>query len=187
MELRILQRNDEGFVLITSMMIMVILTIIGIMAVSTTEIELMVAGNDKVAKAAFYRADSGIFTAPKVIREAIDAGPGIEVRSMALDYDPAPDSDQEEFFRKIMGFNDATTNIAFSQGEGEIDTDIYRSGAAKLPGESVEFASGYDGGPTTSQGVGIFYTLNATGTAPANAESTIQALYRFIPGRPGGL
>lgn len=177
------KNQEEGFVLITCMMIMVVLTIIGIMAVSTTEIELLVAGNDKVAKSAFYRADSGIFTAPKVVREAIDVGPGLDIGTMSLD----SGGDQNEFYRKIMGFEDDTGNIRFPQGEGDIDTDIYRSGAGKLPGESVEFASGYDGGPSSSQGVGILYTLNATGTAPADATSTIEALYRFIPGRPGGL
>ena len=178
-----LQGKEDGFVMVTCMMIMVVLTLVGIMALSTTDIELRIAGNDKVAKTAFYRADSGIFTAPKVVREAIDVGPTLDISTMNLDGGGL----QSEFYRKMMGFDTTAGNIAFQQGDGSISANIFRSGTEQLPGESVEFASGYGGGPTSSQGTGILYTINSTGDAPDNAISTIEALYLFIPGRPGGL
>lgn len=173
--------------MIACMMIMIVLTIVGIMAVSTTQIELMISGNDKVAKSAFYRADSGIFTAPKVVREVIKEGPSVDISTMTVT--PESAGSQKEFYRKVVGYNTAQPdpNISFTQGEGNLNTDIFRSGEEQLPGESIEFASGYDGGPTSSQGVAILYRLSATGTAPGNAVSQITALYKFIPGRPGGL
>jgi len=179
--------REDGFVMIACMMIMIVLTIVGIMAVSTTQIELMISGNDKVAKSAFYRADSGIFTAPKVIREVLKVGPTVDISTMTIV--PESAGSQKEFYRKVIGFNTAQPdpNISFTQGEGDLDTDILRSGQEQLPGESIEFASGYDGGPTASQGVAVLYRLSATGTAPGNAVSQITALYKFIPGRPGGL
>ncbi|MBV5329868.1 MAG: hypothetical protein JZU65_19945 [Chlorobium sp.] len=50
--------NEEGFVLVTSLMIMVILILFGIFALNTTTTELRVAGNDRVAKEDFYNQES---------------------------------------------------------------------------------------------------------------------------------
>lgn len=65
----LLFRRENGFVLVTVMMILLILTIIGIMATSTTNIELMVAGNDKVHKQTFYQADGGTELAERLVFE----------------------------------------------------------------------------------------------------------------------
>jgi len=50
--------NEGGFVLITSLLMLVILTIIGISATNTTTTEVQIAGNDKFAKKEFYNLES---------------------------------------------------------------------------------------------------------------------------------
>ncbi len=50
--------SEEGFVLVTALIFMVILTVIGISATRTTQFELNIAGNDRVAKVNFYNAES---------------------------------------------------------------------------------------------------------------------------------
>lgn len=180
-------KQEEGFVLVTCMMIMMVLTIVGIMASTTTQMELMISGNDKVAKSAFFRADSGIFTAPKVVRETLSTGPTLDIRTMKINDLPVGDS-QLPFYRELMGFSATAGNINFDQGEGNIDADILRSGETPLVGDSTEFASGFDaGGGGGGMAVGLLYTITSTGTAPGNAVSQLEAVYRFIPGRPGGL
>ena len=51
--------NEQGFVLIASLMMLMVLMIIGIAATNTTTIELQISGNDKVQKMNFYVAESG--------------------------------------------------------------------------------------------------------------------------------
>ena len=51
--------NEEGFVLIASLMMLVVLMIIGIAATNTTIFELQISGNDKAQKMEFYVAESG--------------------------------------------------------------------------------------------------------------------------------
>jgi hypothetical protein len=51
--------REKGFVLVATLMILLILTIIGISATSTTMIELMIAGNDRIHKSSFFQADAG--------------------------------------------------------------------------------------------------------------------------------
>jgi hypothetical protein len=53
-------KNEEGFVLVIALIILVFITIIGISATTTTDIELQIASNEKSRKIVLYAADAGI-------------------------------------------------------------------------------------------------------------------------------
>jgi len=53
------QKNENGFALISTILILAILTFIGVAATNTAVFELKIAGNEKQAKQRFYAADSG--------------------------------------------------------------------------------------------------------------------------------
>jgi Tfp pilus assembly protein PilX len=53
-----LVNNEDGFVLVASLLIMLILVIMGIAANNTTTIEFQIAGNEKVSEQTFYVAES---------------------------------------------------------------------------------------------------------------------------------
>lgn len=53
-------RNEEGSILIFTLLIMLVLTIIGLAASRTTDIELKITANDILNKKAFSSADAGI-------------------------------------------------------------------------------------------------------------------------------
>jgi hypothetical protein len=52
------RRNEAGSVLVVSLLILVLLTIIGISAMNTSNVELKISGNEKVYKMALYAAES---------------------------------------------------------------------------------------------------------------------------------
>lgn len=54
-------KNQNGVALLTALMVMSLLTIIGISASNTTNIELKIAGNEKVSFQAFYVAEAGVY------------------------------------------------------------------------------------------------------------------------------
>lgn len=58
--------NEQGFVLIASLMMLMVLMIIGIAATNTTTLELQISGNDKLNKQTFYQADA-------VVNEAVQS------------------------------------------------------------------------------------------------------------------
>lgn len=202
------KNNETGFVLVACLMMLMVLTLVGLMATNTSIIELKVSANDKLAKTAFYRADSGIYTIPKLIRRTVEDGdPGtptsITVDGMKLndpvllEEDPDDyDSDDEKtkmFYDRIYGFDANRTSSDFHLGTETVEVFIERTGTENLPGGSVEFASGYEGvGHGSTGGVAVLYTLDSTGIAPDQANgrdavSTINALYKLIPGTAGGL
>ena len=57
-----IRRSEEGFVLVTSMIILVTLTLLGIAAIMTSTIEIKIAGNDRLHRETFYQADGGTAT-----------------------------------------------------------------------------------------------------------------------------
>jgi Tfp pilus assembly protein PilX len=53
-------KNENGSVLIIALIMLVLLTVLGITATSTSNIELQIAGNERIYKRAFYVANAGI-------------------------------------------------------------------------------------------------------------------------------
>ncbi|UCF83665.1 MAG: hypothetical protein JSV50_21290 [Desulfobacteraceae bacterium] len=51
-------KNENGSVLVVALLILVLLTIIGISAMSTTNVELKISGNEKSYKMALYAAEA---------------------------------------------------------------------------------------------------------------------------------
>jgi len=59
--------NEQGFVLIASLMMLMVLMIIGIAATNTTNIELQISGNDKLSKQTFYQAETAVNEAVQIL------------------------------------------------------------------------------------------------------------------------
>jgi hypothetical protein len=53
-------RNEKGLVLIIALLILLVLTLIGISAISTTTFENSISGNERVGTDAFYASEAGI-------------------------------------------------------------------------------------------------------------------------------
>ena len=53
-------RNEKGLVLIIALLILLVLTLIGISAISTTTFETNISGNERVGTDAFYASEAGI-------------------------------------------------------------------------------------------------------------------------------
>lgn len=62
-------RNDNGYVLITSLLMLTTLMIIGIAATNTTTFELQISANDKAAKQNFYEAEATAYEGGIVIKK----------------------------------------------------------------------------------------------------------------------
>ena len=53
----LLPRNEEGAVLVLCLITLVLLTLIGVSATTTSRLEVEISGNDKTYKEAFYAAE----------------------------------------------------------------------------------------------------------------------------------
>jgi hypothetical protein len=60
-------QNEEGTVLVVALVLLVLLTIIGLSASTTSQIEIMIAGNERVYKQNFYRAEGAAMQATQIL------------------------------------------------------------------------------------------------------------------------
>lgn len=182
--------NEDGFVLIVALFVLILLTIIGISATSTTTIDLQISQNDKASKIAFYNADGGIYPTVKLISQTINEGAQISGSDLGtIGYLNRPSGDTTTFFNQAMGYDayDAgTLDIQFALGNNNVNVDVNRTGQKTLVGGGAEFASGAEGiGGGAS--VAAFFAVDSFGSGPYNANSNVGANYRKVVGVPGGL
>lgn len=179
-----MHQREHGSILLTTMVVMVLLSILGMAAIDNSSVEVKLAANSKFHQVAFYNADSGVYMTPKVVSACIDQGAEPSLSSAA--YTP----NDGTFLREVMGYDshDAASDIRFTLGQGSTDVDVSRDRTAHIAGGGVEFASGSEGiGVGSAGGVAIFYIMNAIGDGPSSSSSTVEALYRKVSGTPGGL
>ena len=176
--------SEKGSSLVIALMIMVLLTLVGLGITRTTDTDVDVSKNDMFHRTAFYHADSGVYTVPKVISRCIDNGSELTISGVT--YLGATGT----FYREIMGYNshDSDKDVRFAIGGFNVDVDVNRTGQKNLAGGGVEFASGAEGVAVGSAGgVAVFYDLDSLGRGPSGSQSEVIAEYRKIIGVVGGL
>ena len=180
--MKYLSNNEKGSVLLVSMLVLMVLTLLGIVALDTTDLELMISRNDRTYKESFNGADGGGMAAIKVLRNTLDADAGLSTLPNITYAESADD-----FYNEAMGINpqDDTSDIAFSVGDSmEVNTDVQLLRVVNMAGGGAEFAAGYSGvganGPK-----GMRYGVRTT--SDSATSSTIYVEYLKVLGTPGGL
>ena len=111
-------RSEEGFVLVTGLLILMILTLLGLAATTNTTIELQIAGNDRLHKQTLYEAEAGAILGTEVLEQNFNCAIGfaptggnpwadlegtIRAFERNTDRDPSepPDSNSIAFWRNV--------------------------------------------------------------------------------------
>jgi Tfp pilus assembly protein PilX len=90
---RLLSKTEEGFALVITLMIMLVASVIGFAAMTTTDIEVRISGNNHWGHQAFYAADGAIEVALADASNFQRAGKNLELTepvraSVTVGYDP---------------------------------------------------------------------------------------------------
>jgi Tfp pilus assembly protein PilX len=160
-------RNEEGMILITVILLLAIVTLLGVMAINTSTIDIQIFGNVKRASTAFSGAEAGTDVVVPVIERTIAAG--------VLDPDSIPDGtlDTTNLGNEITGGSNYDSDTAAgnpdititSLGGVEVQVDVDRMYSYNLPGGAMEFASGYEGvgAAAAGGGIGVLYKVTSQG------------------------
>ncbi len=162
--------GQEGFILIIALLSLLGLTAIGILAISTSTTEVMIAGNTRLREIGLSSADSGIELSEPVLRnidnlEFTDIAQGklterMEHLSAERNCISQLDPDTENFSVNIGG----NSNVS-------VDID-YVNASNPGPGYALE-----EGGPPI---VKKTYIINATSRGASGSEATVGAVYFLI-------
>lgn len=204
-------RNEKGSAIIIVLFVLAILTIIGISASNTSEVELNIAGNDKVFRMAFYSAESGTYATAKRVSYIVDTSEvpaPVAVGADGLRYGDTTNKLYDEVLglKNLDGTNsyDATTDILFSIGgvdavpalpgveqpvslsKADVAVDLKRLGQYSPAGEAAEFGTGAEGlgGKTI---IVIPYALASEGKSINETKAKIRSVYYKYKDKPGGI
>lgn len=172
--------RQNGVAFLTVMMLLLILTVLGIAAITVTGFENRVAGLSRNAEAANTAIESCIQTAVNVIQQTIDQAdvPGTLVP------DPVPTTAmRSQLTQEILGQSDnnpdapttGSANLVQSVGGYTVNGDIDRLYIRAPGGGALQFAAGYEGmgAGAAGGGVEILYSI-ACSTTHAVTGTTVR-------------
>ncbi|HET6466294.1 MAG TPA: pilus assembly PilX N-terminal domain-containing protein [Nitrospiria bacterium] len=181
----LIKDEERGAILLVTMMILLVLTVMGIAAISTTTSELQITGNAKVQNMVFYGADGGSRTYVPILKSIID-NRAIPAAPLGT---PVQDSN---LLNELLGLNvsppndggsDSPTNhpdLSLTAGNITVGVDIDRVQERFLSGGASEFAGGYEGigASSSSGGIGIYYAMDSVGQI-GPSESQVSHVYIY--------
>ena len=172
--------NDGGSVLMTTVLIMIILTSIGIFAINTSSIEMMISGNEKFHKQAFYNAEGAIRSVYPLlddIRLGVDPTTfDVPVTGYVfLNFADNTDYFWDEQIDDDNSTAEANPDITFADIRNDAEVDIDRL-STDHAGESIINRAGYEGlGKGVSANWTASYSVMATGRAASQSEAQTSA------------
>lgn len=195
-------QSQQGAALVIAIMILLILTVLGIYAVTTSTLETKIAGAERSYKVAFYTADAGEPVGVNIIKAII-----FNVPASASDL-PTPWKNivkdnvlvTTEIFTNVRdtdavdqyGQRDVEAsgnNLGLPEGANvELWIDIDRLSSYQMTGGAIQFASGYEGiGGGGGGSIGVTYAIDSIGRYTLmGSQSRIESGYRYVVGVPGG-
>ena len=139
-------KNNQGSALVVALLMLVVLTLIGISATTTTTFELQISGNDKLYKTSFYAADSATEMTGELLEQNIEQ----------RDWDTNPQAQGSVAVWRISTESDGTT-VAFADGNMFMNRE-----GDKIPGytEDVPVAP-------SNENYDVIFPLSAAYTPPS--------------------
>ena len=180
--------GQDGIALLTVLLLMLIMTVLGIAAITVTSLENRMAGFARTGEASSSAAESCLGAGVNIVQQTIDNG---SLPAAFLDNanpaGPVPQANSATLQGEIMGQSDNSTDAAEANPNTVVQVntftvngDIDRLYAQPKAGGSLQFAAGYEGtaGGAAGGGVDILYRLDCVATNPATGTSSrITAVY----------
>ena len=182
--------NQRGFALFGVFLTILMMTALGIAAVTMTGLENRMAGFANSTDAAAAAAESCIGTGTNVILQTLQERqvPPIYVGATAVIPSNAenasmPPTLTQEIMGQADNNADASPDIQMTAGPFTVVGDIDRLYIKQRSGGSLQFAAGYEGTAQGASGGGAeaYYQIDCTATLTATgATSRIRAIYACV-------
>lgn len=186
-------RNEDGYVLVSGLVVLVMLTVIGITGTTTTSVELQIAANDKFGKMAFQLADGAAEVATELLEQNIEYR-GFSSSSVgntgAASIYYADGTDNSLDFYANEEESTASANVptggnydikVTSSGVGDAYTRVY--GNAQLStGSALQLSAGYEGKGKGIAGGGasVVYDVRSLAEGPSNSRARVLKRWRHV-------
>ncbi len=184
--------NSNGGVTIAALLILAVLTIIGISSISTSNMEVKIATNDKVHKMAFYAADGGSQLGTELLELNIACASGFAGDDLAIT-DDITVVDRDFWMQAVApgsvgSFPSDTERDVLINNAAGTHTNLSIFGATAFGvGGAIEMAAGYEGKGkgAAGGGVSLLYEIHSQHLGLQNSESVVAIEWRHNIGSEG--
>ena len=188
--------NERGSALVVALLMLVVLTLMGILATSTTTVELEISGNDKLYKMAFYQADGASEAGSELIEQNIEERDWTaavltargNIGIICIEDGLGNCINRDHYLNADIGTSvPSDTNrhavIPANPLAGAPHTNILMGGDPSLStGSAVLLASGYEGMGKGAGGGGVWiiYDVRAQHEGVRNSASLVNLQWRHV-------
>ena len=171
--------NEDGMILLTVLILMFIATLLGVISINSSTIEVQISGNEKRVSTSFAAAEAGIDLAIPIIEQSLAFGsltpssftvPDREGVDRAVVMDTTDNKLYKEISDPYYSYDADTTDTPDiyieDLGVGvEVMIDIDRLYSEVIAGGALEFAMGYEGvgAGAAGGGVVVYYRITSAG------------------------
>jgi hypothetical protein len=188
--------NSNGGVTIAALLILAVLTIIGISSISTSNIEVQIATNDKVHKMAFYAADGGSELGTELLELNIACASGFTSDNLAVTDDVTvvdrdfwmQNDEPKDGSDNVIPYPSNTERDILINNAAGTNTNLSIFGVTALGvGGAIEMAAGYEGKGkgAAGGGVSLLYQIFSQHLGLADSESVVAIEWRHNIGSEG--
>jgi Tfp pilus assembly protein PilX len=164
---KIKTNNEEGFVLVLALLALLIVTVLGVMALSTSTTEVMVAGNARLREVNFATADSAVALTEPVLRNPD------KTKYTFLDTTEETNLRNEIYCASVM--NTDAENYSVSIGGNTISVDVDMINRA-------DPEAGYALDEGVSSPIKKNYIINSRSTSGLGSANEVGAVYYIVGG-----
>lgn len=190
-----LQRGEEGIALVTTLVILLMMTVLGVGAVAVTALENRIAGFQRTGESATSAAESCVGTSVNIIQQTLASSnltvPAAFVSATGPVLTSAEVAVNPTLSMEISGQSDNHTDMVTGAGVMGPDYSLQINGYSVLgdidrlyligkAGSGMQFAAGYEGAGSGTAGGGadIVYRIDCRATlTAAGTESRVVAIY----------
>ena len=185
-------RREDGIAMLTILMLTVILTVIGIAAITTTTMDLKLAGGERLREGSINTAEACLSTSVQIIQQTLanSAVPASIVGQVNPKIYPVPLESEIMGVPGFEQFNDNADwqavppkpNAVVDVGGFSVNIDIDRLFARPKPGSSLAFAAGYEGtgAGAAGGGVEVLYRISCYSFGGLNTFGQVTGVYACV-------
>jgi hypothetical protein len=190
-------RHQDGLVTVAALFFLIILTIMGTSAISTSNMEVRIATNDEIHKMTFYAADGGADLGTELVELNIACPSGFASDNLAIGGSDINIIDRDFWMQDdepVDGSNNVVPYPSDTERDVRIGDDagnhtnlsVYGQTAFGVGG-AIEMAAAYEGKgkAAASGGVTLDYKIYSQHLGYANSESVVMLHWQHVVGSEG--
>jgi hypothetical protein len=183
--------NPDGLVTMAALLFLIILTIVGTSAISSSNMEVQIATNDEIHKMTFYAADGGADLGTELLELNIACPTGFANDNLVIDTINVTDKDfwmqQPDVNDEVPLPSDTERDVLIGDNAGN-HTNLSIAGDSGFGvGAAIEMAAAYEGKgkAAASGGVTLDYQIISQHLGYANSESMVALRWQHVVGSEG--